>query len=121
MATYMLILLDDPTEYADMSPDQLQDLLARYMAWNQKMRGAGKVVGGHKLRDEGGRILKGEGGKVVVRDGPYVELREVVGGYFLLDAATYDEAVEIAASCPHATSRGSMQLREIEVMGPPNS
>lgn len=120
MATFMLVLFDDPTEYSDMSPAQLQDLLARYMAWNQEMRGSGKVVGGHKLRDEGGRILKGEGGKVVVRDGPYAELREVIGGYFILDAANYDEAVKIASSCPHATSRGSMHLREIEVMPRPS-
>lgn len=121
MATFMLLLFDDPTEYSEMSPSQLQDLLARYMAWNQKMRGSGKVVGGHKLREEGGRNLKSEAGKVVVRDGPYAELREVIGGYFILDAADYNEAVEIASSCPHATSRGSMQLREIQVMGPPKS
>jgi hypothetical protein len=50
----------------------------------------------------------------VVRDGPYAELREVVSGYFVVEAADYDEAVAIAASCPHAQSRGSILVREIE-------
>ena len=118
MATFMLLLTDDPTEYATMSPEQLEAVLARYMAWSAQMAQAGRLKGGHKLRDEGGRILKGEGGAVVVRDGPYAEVREVVSGYFLIEAADYDDAVAVARTCPHVDSRGSMQIREIEVVGP---
>jgi hypothetical protein len=54
---------------------------------------------------------------VVVRDGPYAELKEIVSGYFLIDAADYQEAVAIATSCPHAQSRGSIMVREIEPTG----
>ncbi|MCA0374177.1 MAG: YciI family protein [Gemmatimonadetes bacterium] len=118
MATFMLLLFDDPTEYADMSPDQLQAVVEKYMAWSAEMGAAGRLQGGHKLRDEGGRIVRSEGGAVVVRDGPYAEVREVVSGYFLIEAADYADAVAVASTCPHAHSRGSMHVREIEVIGP---
>lgn len=113
----MLLLSDDPTEYADMSPAELQAVLDRYMAWANDLGARGKMLGGEKLRDEGGRVLRNDGGKVVVRDGPYAEVREIVSGYFLVEATDYDDAVAIAASCPHAQSRGSIMVREIEPTG----
>ncbi|MBL0940463.1 MAG: transcription initiation protein [Gemmatimonadaceae bacterium] len=112
----MLLLSDDPTEFTTMSPAELQDVLARYSSWSNSLAAQGKLRGGEKLRDEGGRILRKEGDKIVVRDGPYAEVREVVSGYFLIDAANYDEAEAIARTCPHAQSRGSMAIREIEPM-----
>jgi hypothetical protein len=114
MPMYMLLLSDDPSEYADYSPADFQDLIARYTAWSDDLASRGKLRGGEKLRDEGGKLIRSEGGKVVVRDGPYAEVREVVSGYFLIDAADYDEAVAIAITCPHAQSRGGMAVREID-------
>ena len=117
MSLFMLLLADDPTEYADMSPAELQEIVARYSAWSQEMGAKGRLRGGHKLTDEGGRILLREGAAVIVRDGPYAELREVVSGYFLIEADGYAEAEAIARSCPHAQSRGSITIREIEFTG----
>jgi hypothetical protein len=116
MSTFMLLLADDPTEYTTLSPAEMQAVIARYAAWSTALAQQGKMKGGHKLRDEGGRVLRQEQGKIVVRDGPYAEVREVVSGYFLIDAASYEEAVAIAHSCPHAQSRGSITVREIEEM-----
>ncbi|WP_353267587.1 YciI family protein [Gemmatimonas sp.] len=117
MAKFMLLLTDDPSEYATMSPAELQAVIARYMAWSDRLGAEGKLVGGEKLADEGGKLLRKEGGKVVVRTGPYAELREVVSGFFIVQAADYDEAVAIAQSCPHADSRGSISVRCIESTG----
>lgn len=114
MSTFMLLLFDDPTEYAAMSPAQLQDVVARYNAWAGQLAAQGKLRGGEKLRDEAGRVLRTEQGQLVVRDGPYAEVREIVSGYFLVEAADYDEAEAIARSCPHAQSKGSIMIREIE-------
>lgn len=114
MSMFMLLLSDDPTEYADKSPAELQEVIDRYNAWAGGLAEQGKLRGGHKLQDEGGRIVRGEGGKVVVRDGPYAEVREIVSGYFLVEAADYDEAVRMATTCPHAQSRGSIAVREID-------
>ena len=117
MPMFMLLLSDDPSEYAEMSPAELQAVIERYAAWSQGLAQQGKLRDGQKLRDEGGRVVRSDGGKVVVRDGPYAELKEIVSGYFLIDAADYDEAVAIASSCPHAQSRGSIMIREIEPTG----
>jgi hypothetical protein len=114
MSTFMLLLFDDPTEYATMSPAELQAVVARYSAWADRLGAQGKMRGGEKLRDEGGRVLRREQGALVVKVGPYAEVREIISGYFLLEAADYDEAVALASSCPHADSRGSMMLRAIE-------
>lgn len=118
MSTFMLILSDNPANDAALSPAELEAVIARYMAWSARMAQEGRLRGGHKLREEGGRLLTNDGQQVIVRDGPYAEVREVVSGYFLIEAADYDEAVAIARTCPHADRPGSMQIREIEVLGP---
>lgn len=61
---------------------------------------AGKLEASAKLKEEGGRHLRSSNGRVEVTDGPYAEAREVMGGYFTVEAADYDEAVEIARGCP---------------------
>jgi len=114
MPNFMLLLSDVPTEYATMSPAELQAVVERYTAWADGLAAQGKLRGGQKLRDEGGRVVRNEAGKVVVRDGPYAELREIVSGFFVVAAADYEEAVAIAMSCPHAQSKGSIAVREIE-------
>lgn len=115
MSMFMLLLSDNPSEYAELSPAELQAIVARYSAWAHALGAQGKLRGGEKLRDEGGKIVRREGGALVVRDGPYAELREIVSGYFLIEAADYDEAVAIARTCPHADSAGHIAVREIEV------
>ncbi|HEY0930455.1 MAG TPA: YciI family protein [Gemmatimonas sp.] len=117
MSLFMLLLADDPTEYTDLSPAELQEIIARYSAWSQQMAASGRLQGGHKLTDEGGRVLRREGDAVVVRDGPYAELREIVSGYFLIEASDYADAEAVARSCPHAQSRGSITIRAIEFTG----
>lgn len=114
MAKFMLLLSDDPTEYATMSPAELEAVVQRYNEWARRLAAQGKLHDGQKLRDEGGRIVRNESGTVVVKDGPYAELREIVSGFFVVDAADYDEAVAIARDCPHAQSKGSIAVREIE-------
>lgn len=119
MSLFMLLLADDPTEFADLSPAELQAVIARYSAWSKDMAAQGRLRGGHKLCDEGGKILRREGDALVVRDGPYAEVREIVSGYFLIEAADYADAEAIARTCPHAASRGSITIREIDSMENP--
>ena len=114
MSQFMLILHDDPSEYRDLSPDAMQEIVERYSAWARDLAAKGTLAGSNKLRDEGGRILRSKGGRVVVNDGPYAEAKEVISGYFIVEAPSYEAAVEIAKQCPHAQSRGKIEVREIE-------
>jgi hypothetical protein len=114
MPEYMLILHESTTGFADMSAEDIENVIAEYMAWSQSVAEKGKMVGGNKLRDEGGRMLTASGGTLRVTDGPFAEAKEVIGGYFIISADDYDDAVETARSCPHLTYGGRIELRQIE-------
>jgi len=117
MPNYMLLLHEEPMDYSQFSAEQIQGVIAEYVAWRNKIEAEGKYVGGEKLKDEGGRHLSGQNGTLRVTDGPYTEAKEVIGGYFTISAADYDEAVQIAGSCPHLKYGGRVELRETEPTG----
>ena len=117
MSQYMLILHETPSDFAGYSAEDINRVIGEYMAWRHKLEAEGRLVGGNKLADEGGRRLALDDGKVRVTDGPYAEAKEVVGGYFIINAANYDEAVEVARTCPHLTYGGTIELRLVEVVG----
>jgi hypothetical protein len=116
MPKYMMILHDSTTALAAFSPEEIQRIVQRYQKWSGKVAAAGKLAGGEKLRDEGGRHLTAAGGKLVVRDGPYAEVKEIIGGYFIIEAADYDEAVRLSSDCPHLALGGRIELREVEAL-----
>ena len=113
MARFLMLLHENPADYAHMSPADLQACVDEYTAWSDRMRQEGKLLQGEKLKDEGGKRLKKPGGKLVVTDGPYAEVKDVVGGLFILSAASYEEAVQVAQSCPHLRN-GEVELRAID-------
>lgn len=116
MPKYLMILHDAMPVVAGLSPAQMQDVIAKYRRWSATVGEAGKMVGGQKLKDEGGRHISRTGEKVVVRDGPFAEAKEVIGGYFIIEAADYDEAVQISRDCPHLELGGRIELREVDVL-----
>jgi hypothetical protein len=114
MPKYMLLLHDAGAMPDDISPGEIQAIIQRYVDWRTKISQGGRVVDGHKLRDGKGRVLRGGGGKdLSVTDGPYAEAREVIGGLFLIEAASYDEVVALSHDCPHLDF-GTIEIREIE-------
>lgn len=114
MPNYLLLLHEEPMDYSQMSPEQIQAVIAEYIAWRHQIEADGKYVGGEKLKDEGGRHLFGTNGSLRVTDGPYTEAKEVIGGFFTISGANYDEAVKTASGCPHLKYGGRIELREIE-------
>lgn len=101
MPRYMLLLYDDPKGWLNHTPEQIQQIVQEYSAWAQGLAEQGKMIGGHKLTDEGGQMITNRGGAISITDGPYAETKEVIGGFFIINAGSYDEAVQIARSCPH--------------------
>lgn len=117
MAEYVLLLHEDPSGFAEISPDEIEKVIGEYMAWREGLAAQGRLAGGKKLRDEGGRWLTRENGDVRVLDGPYSEAKEVMGGFFIITAADYAEAVEVSRTCPHLVYGGRIELREVEPTG----
>jgi hypothetical protein len=116
MNQFMLILYEKPGDFAKLSPEEIQKVIEKYNAWSYKLATAGKLAGGHKLKEEGGKHMTQAKEKLSVVDGPYAETKEVIGGVFLLNAANYDEAVKLSSDCPHL-AYGRVEVRQIDPMG----
>ena len=117
MTQYMLLLHEKPADAATMTPAEMLEVVARYKAWAGALAAQGKLSGGEKLTDDGGRVLRLRGGAPVASDGPYAEAQDVVGGYFLIQADTDDEAAAIAATCPHLAGTQWIEIRRVEKLG----
>jgi hypothetical protein len=93
-----------------LSPEQAQKVSEEWMAWFKRLTEQGKVVGGHPL-GFGGKVVSGK--NRVVTDGPFAESKEAIGGYFMLDVATMDEAVAIAQQCPGLPHGAKVEVRAV--------
>lgn len=117
MAQFILLLHESPADYSNVSPEEIQAVISEYKAWRTQLEGEDRMRGGNKLKDEGGRHLSAANDQIRVVDGPYAEAKEIMGGYFLIEAKDYDEAVKISKGCPHLKFGGRIELREIDQMG----
>jgi hypothetical protein len=62
-------------------------------------------------------VVRRADGELMVTDGPYVESKEFLGGFWIIEASSYDEMVKLVSDSPHLAT-GSLELRQIEEMGP---
>ena len=111
---YMLLLHDVTTSENEISAEEIQAIISEYVSWSNEIAERGILIGGEKLADEGGKHLRNVDGDIRVTDGPFAEVKEALGGYFAIKADDYDQAVEIASSCPHLKFGGWIEVREID-------
>ena len=116
MAQFMLLLQEDPTGLADVSAQDIQAIIGEYVAWRTSLAERGHLVAGNKLKDEGGKHMTASEDGVRVVDGPYAEAKDVIGGYFLIEASDYDEAVALCTDCPHLKYGERIEVREIDLI-----
>jgi hypothetical protein len=116
MAKYMLLLHDNVAAFTNVSPEDMQKVIEKYIAWGDRLRKKGVVQGGDKLTDEPGKVMRRKDGQVRVTDGPYSESKEVLGGYYMIEASTYDQAIEHARDCPHLDYGGTIEIRQVDTM-----
>ena len=112
MKNFMLIFMGPPYESLDLSPEEIQKQMGRWFAWVDDLKAQDKYVGGDALKTPAKRI---EGENQVITDGPFVEAKELVGGYFIIKVKDDQEATEIAKSYPDFTFGGSVEIREVMV------
>ena len=108
MAKFILLLREG--EFENYSPEEMQKIVERYLGWSQKLRDDGRYHAGEELK-ETGRILSTKNNRVV--DGPFTETKESIGGFFLIEAKDYEDAVQISKECPHLSYGGVVELREV--------
>jgi hypothetical protein len=101
---YLGLAYFTPERFAAMPPDDVKELVSRCAALDENMRATGKVLISASLGDlDGWRTLRPRNGKTYVTDGPYTESKEVVGGLFIIEADSLDDALRIASMHPAAT------------------
>lgn len=106
---YLVLLRNQPgPSRGGPSPEQMQQMFAAFNAWKEKFKD-NIVDMGDRLKPDG-RVLTASG----VADGPFVEAKEVVGGFMIVSAETYEGAVEVAKACPPTQAPGlTLEIREM--------
>jgi hypothetical protein len=110
---FMLMILDNVKAQANLQPGDLDRIVKEHSQFAASLAAQKKLVDGQRLRpdNESTRITI-EKGKRVVSDGPYPETKEILGGYYLIDCASKQEAIEWAKKCPIFES-DAVELRPI--------
>ena len=110
---FMIVINTDEKAQAKATVEQQKETFAAYMKYSEDLVKAGVMRGGEALEGSasGARISFKEGHRVVT-DGPFAEAKEVVGGFYLIDVPTREEAIEWAAKCPGA-KLGGVELRTV--------
>lgn len=111
---YMLIFRG--TDWSKgLSPEEMQQVYEKWMSWFKGLLASGQATGGNPLEKEG-KIVSGKNGKVV-SDGPFAESKEAIGGYFMLNVNSLDEAVAIAQQCPGLPYGIRVEVRQVAAAG----
>ena len=113
---YMLLIHDDPSVWAGMSEEQVNGVMGEYFAYSAAIRDEGIFVSGDALkgRDEA-RTVSVRDGQRLVKDGPFAETKELVGGYYVVECGTIDQAIDAAARIPSARF-GAIEVRPVAQM-----
>ena len=117
MAKYMLLLGGADLDKRSGNPTIAPEMFARYSAWVRSLRQNGRAVTSHKLLDQTGVRLTIRGGQVV--EGPFMETKEAVGGVFVVEANSLEEATAFARTCPVLDlQNGYVEVRVVEEVQP---
>ena len=114
--TQYLFLFRNSQSEPDPTPEEMQQIFGKWMAWLKAMKAKGQYVGGDRL-DDAGKVLRSSKGASVT-DGPYAEAKEMVGGYVIVSADSLAQAVEIAKGCPGFEYGTNVEVRPIEKLPP---
>lgn len=113
---YMLLIYTNEQGWSQMTPEQQKQGMAAYTAYGEALRKAGALLSSNRLRNtDAATTVKVTDGKTQVLNGPYVDIKEQLGGYFLIEAADLDAALAWAARCPGA-SHGTVEVRPVWTM-----
>jgi hypothetical protein len=116
MPQYAILIYSDET--VERTPEQNEEVMAAYYAYGDLLRSKGADHGGEALHPTStATCVRVRDGETLTTDGPFVESKEALGGFYLVNAADLDAAIELAAACPGA-SHGTVELRPVIDFGP---
>ena len=109
---YMLLVYDDPTQWT-VSEDEMPAIYEEYaaVARDKATKHSAQLHG-----TETAKTVRIRSGETLVTDGPFAETKERLGGYYLVDAGSIEEAAALAAKIPSARLGGSVEVRQVVEM-----
>lgn len=113
LSQFMLLLHQPHGTGPGPMAEELRHIMGRFNDWMSAMKAKGLVVGTNGL-DVTGAVLRGPRGASVT-DGPYLETKEIVGGYVIIKAASLTQAIEVARDCPGLDYQLAVEVRPIRV------
>ncbi len=110
---YMLLVHHDEKAFDKIAKVKQQDMLAESITLTHQLHAKGQYLGASPLQPAAtALIVRVREGKAIVTDGPFIETREQIAGYFLIDARDFNEAIRVAAEVPGARI-GSVEVRPL--------
>jgi hypothetical protein len=94
-----------------LSPEAIESVMNQWYEWFEGLVQQGRAASGHPLAYKG-KLVSGKKGQTIV-DGPFVESKEAIGGYFLLQVTSEKEAIEIARNCPGLEHGVQVEVRRV--------
>jgi hypothetical protein len=113
MKEFMMIFFGADPDQLKLSPDQAQAQMQKWFDWVNDLKARNIYIEGRPLLPVA-KTLKGK--KPVITDGPFTEVKELVGGYFIVRAQSLEEAAELAKACPDFDLGGTVEVREVMAM-----
>jgi hypothetical protein len=108
---FLALIHGDQSSYESLSDDERQALLQRYLDFSAR----DEVVAGAELQStSAATTVRMRNGDRLVTDGPYAEIKEALGGFFILECNSIDEACRLAAEIP-AAAHGAVEVRPVYV------
>ena len=113
---YMLLIHSDPSAWSEMSEEEIEAVGREYFAFAAAIREEGIRVDGNPLQGrEHARTVRVRDGRRIVADGPFAETKELIGGYYVVECATLEDALDTAARVPGARF-GAVEVRPLAQM-----
>ena len=102
---YMLLVYDDPKAWPELPEEEMNAIYAEYRAVSEDKA---TKHGAQLQRVEDAKTVRVKNGETLVTDGPFAETKEILSGFYLVDAATAERALEIAAKIPTVSQMGGV-------------
>ena len=112
---YLLLIYGDQSQASSMSEEEMGQVMQAYGTYTQELEQSGAMVGGNALQPvDTATTVRVRNDETLTTDGPFAETKEQLGGYYLVDVGSLDEALEWAAKIPGAR-HGSIEVQPVMV------
>lgn len=108
MEEFLLIFRQQHFDNSEVSTEEFQVTARKWAEWVGGIKAQGNLVSEAQRLDQEGKVLQAGG---VITDGPFVEIREILGGFMIIKADNLDEATTLAHGCPVIEHGGSVEIR----------